>query len=256
MKKLLLIVTIMMFFGVDQMVQAKDVSFSEGSIVVPLTGYVQIHNSCDYLFEGGCLNVRSRPTTNSVILRQFRTGSVHEIDYIVWNDNRLWYHITVDSEKLFFPDRKKGEWYIAVQYTRWIGNISENSKFNYNKSIIVDLDQQTITAYEDGEVFLETFVSTGNDENETPKGTFTILRKTPSRYMQGPLPYIETKDIYDLPGVSWVMYFNSLGDSFHGTYWHNDFGRTHSHGCVNLPTDVAEILYNWTAVGTKVVIRD
>ena len=51
---------------------------------------------------------------------------------------------------------------------------------------------------------------------------------------------------YDLPGVPWVSYFYWWGVAIHGTYWHNDFGKPRSHGCVNAPTDCAKWIYRWT----------
>ena len=51
---------------------------------------------------------------------------------------------------------------------------------------------------------------------------------------------------YDLPGVPWVSYFTESGISFHGTFWHNDFGHPRSHGCVNLATAAARWIYRWT----------
>jgi lipoprotein-anchoring transpeptidase ErfK/SrfK len=51
---------------------------------------------------------------------------------------------------------------------------------------------------------------------------------------------------YDLPGVPWVSYLTDSGISFHGTYWHNDFGKPRSHGCINLPTPSARWVYLWT----------
>jgi len=51
---------------------------------------------------------------------------------------------------------------------------------------------------------------------------------------------------YDLPGVPWVCYFTEEGVAFHGTFWHNDFGRPRSHGCINLLSETAKWLYRWT----------
>jgi hypothetical protein len=34
--------------------------------------------------------------------------------------------------------------------------------------------------------------------------------------------------------------------AIHGTYWHNDFGVRRSHGCVNVPSEVAHWIYRWT----------
>jgi len=39
---------------------------------------------------------------------------------------------------------------------------------------------------------------------------------------------------YDLPGVPWNSYITEEGIAFHGTYWHNNFGKPRSHGCINL----------------------
>ncbi|MGH2524849.1 MAG: L,D-transpeptidase, partial [Anaerolineales bacterium] len=59
---------------------------------------------------------------------------------------------------------------------------------------------------------------------------------------------------YYLPSVPYVMYFY-LGYGLHGTYWHNNFGRPMSHGCVNLQTDQAGWLFNWASVGTPVNVH-
>ena len=34
--------------------------------------------------------------------------------------------------------------------------------------------------------------------------------------------------------------------ALHGAYWHNDYGRPRSHGCVNLPSEAAKFLYRWS----------
>ncbi len=90
-------------------------------------------------------------------------------------------------------------------------------------------------------------ISSGTRKTPTPRGSFRIMRKYERQRMLGPG--------YDLPNVPWVMYFRSGGYAMHGTYWHNNFGRPMSHGCVNLPTGVAAWLYRWAPSGTKVVIN-
>ena len=65
---------------------------------------------------------------------------------------------------------------------------------------------------------------------------------------------------YYLPGVPWVQFFGnaqipwSRGYSFHGTYWHNNFGHPMSHGCINMKTPDAKWLYDWAPMGTPVNI--
>ncbi|MDP3985970.1 MAG: L,D-transpeptidase, partial [Candidatus Veblenbacteria bacterium] len=40
----------------------------------------------------------------------------------------------------------------------------------------------------------------------------------------------------------------------HGAWWHNNFGKPQSHGCVNVAYEHMERLYTWAQVGTKVII--
>jgi lipoprotein-anchoring transpeptidase ErfK/SrfK len=57
-------------------------------------------------------------------------------------------------------------------------------------------------------------------------------------------------EAYELPGVPWVSYFHKTGVAFHGTYWHDNFGRMMSHGCVNMRPDEAKWLFRWTMPST------
>lgn len=111
-----------------------------------------------------------------------------------------------------------------------------------NKWIEVDLSEQTLRAWQGDKLFLETLVSTGK-WNRTPTGEFKIWSKFKYIKMSGGS---KTKGTYYyLPNVPFTMFFN--GDyGIHGTYWHNNFGMPMSHGCVNMPTKMAEIVFYWT----------
>jgi hypothetical protein len=41
-------------------------------------------------------------------------------------------------------------------------------------------------------------------------------------------------------------YPKERGFAIHGTWWHADFGKPASHGCINLPVDDARELFFWT----------
>jgi hypothetical protein len=58
--------------------------------------------------------------------------------------------------------------------------------------------------------------------------------------------FLGRPDAYDLPGVPFCTYFTTSGAAIHGAYWHNDFGHPRSHGCVNVPADVAKWVYRWS----------
>jgi hypothetical protein len=45
--------------------------------------------------------------------------------------------------------------------------------------------------------------------------------------------------------VPWVEYFEG-GYALHAAYWHDDFGRPRSHGCVNLSPIDARRIFFWT----------
>lgn len=116
------------------------------------------------------------------------------------------------------------------------------------KRLEVSLGKQSVTAYEgDMPVFLSrasTGFVTAKGQSTTPPGDWSTFYKRPSRHMAAGDP--ASAEWYDLPGVPWVSYFTTTGVSFHGTYWHNDFGTPHSHGCVNLPAAAAKWIYRWS----------
>jgi lipoprotein-anchoring transpeptidase ErfK/SrfK len=184
-------------------------------------------------------------------------GVVFEVNGSVLKEGRMWYRIQQDTD-LVHPERVRGVWYIAsdfVRVHRYPGKqFSGAATSQTGKYIVIDISSQTLTAYQGKKVFLSAHVSTGLTGTPTPKGTFTIIKKQPSRYMQGPLPGI-SKQYYDLPGVPWNLYFTSQGAAIHGAYWHSNFGAQHSHGCVNLPVKTAKLLYDWTPVETTVFVQ-
>lgn len=122
---------------------------------------------------------------------------------------------------------------------------------NAARWIEVNLSWQYLIAWQGDVRVIESYVSTGKPGFETPTGTFSILSKLESQDMAG----VIGGEYYDVPGVPWVMYFTGGGHAIHGTYWHSNFGTPMSHGCVNLPIDVAYWLYMWAPIGTPVVIH-
>ncbi len=116
------------------------------------------------------------------------------------------------------------------------------------KVIYVDLATQTLSAYQGKDLIYTFLVSTGK-WGKTPTGTFKIANKFRFIKMSGGSSALGT--YYYLPNVPYTMFFGndqisaSRGFSIHGTYWHNNFGRPMSHGCVNMKTSEAGIVYHW-----------
>jgi hypothetical protein len=116
------------------------------------------------------------------------------------------------------------------------------------KWIEVSIPRQSLVAYEGTTPVYATLVSTGvggtadpHETHATVQGTFKIYEKHLSVTMAGR----EASDPFDLRDVPFVQYFHE-GYALHGAYWHDDFGRTHSHGCVNLAPRDAAWLFKWT----------
>ncbi len=119
-----------------------------------------------------------------------------------------------------------------------------------SKWIEINLTTQTVTAYEGSMPIKSVVVSTGVARTPTVLGIYKIYRKIPSQTMSGGSQ--ASGDYYYLPNVTDVMYFYS-DYAIHGTYWHNNFGRPMSHGCVNMTLADAKWFYQWASVGTIVV---
>jgi lipoprotein-anchoring transpeptidase ErfK/SrfK len=113
--------------------------------------------------------------------------------------------------------------------------------------IDVDLSEQKLFAMKGNKLVKTFIVSTGTWATPTVVGEFRVYVKYPSADMYG--------YNYYLAAVPYVMYFYK-DYGIHGTYWHNNFGTPMSHGCVNMRTEEAKWIYEWSEVGTIVNIHD
>jgi lipoprotein-anchoring transpeptidase ErfK/SrfK len=225
-----------------------------------LTSYLEIVDACGPSPVGLCVNMRSGPGLNFNVINKLRTGIVLPIEETVTQDNLIWYKIKIESE-IQFPERVTEDWFVASgDYVRIFNDegtivTKPNNKATSTKRIVIDLSEQMIYAYDGDTLFMKAPVSTGLKDTPTPRGHFTIFKKTLSRYMQGPIAGVSDQ-YYDLPGVPWDLYFTVDGAVIHGTYWHDHFGEPWSHGCVNLSTENAKKLYFWADVGIAVIVQN
>ena len=113
--------------------------------------------------------------------------------------------------------------------------------------IDIDLSDQRLYAYEGQNIVRSFLVSTGTWQHPTPVGSYNVWIKLRYTNMRGPGYY--------LPDVPYTMYFYS-DYGIHGTYWHNNFGTPMSHGCVNMITEEAGWLYNWSYLGIPVIVHE
>ena len=172
-------------------------------------------------------------------------------------DGEAWYRI---KDELLGSDDNL-DYYIPVKHARVIP-LEETTPVSPDvnpdqKYIEVSLNDQELTAIEQGRVVLKTKISSGLDYSppgeipwKTPTGRFVVQSKMPSKHMGGG-QLIDDLEAYILPGVSWVSFFEPVtGVGFHGTHWHQNFGMPMSHGCINMKMEEARWLYRWiTPVG-------
>lgn len=170
-------------------------------------------------------------------------GSTHWVTAVNTNqvNGSIWYRIYDDHLHQYF--------YLAAEHVRLVPD-EELSPLSTDvpdslKTIYVDLTSQYVMAFEDERLVLRTRCASGTGRSQTPTGKFDTYHKGPSVHMTNDGD--PKKDLYDLPGVPWCSFFTGTGIAFHGTYWHNDFGKPRSHGCVNLPNSAAKFIYRWTS---------
>jgi hypothetical protein len=169
-------------------------------------------------------------------------------DRVVDEKGQVWYRLEDEFDE-------NSRWWVLAHHVRPI-DPREFEPINpgvQDKRIEIDLQRQRVSCYEDGVPVFQVRTATGrifNDDEGHPfdfqsqVGEYVIERKRPSRRMKGSEPAIN--DYFDLPGVPWSSYFVGSGAAIHGTYWHNDYGHTRSHGCINVTADAAKWIYRWS----------
>ena len=108
--------------------------------------------------------------------------------------------------------------------------------------IHVNLDEQTIVAYQGDTPVFASLVATGKEGYDTPSGTYRIRHKYVSITMRGEDPI---DGVYEVAEVPWTMYYHR-SYALHGAYWHDSFGKVRSHGCTNIAPADARFLFTWT----------
>lgn len=117
--------------------------------------------------------------------------------------------------------------------------------------IEIDMTNQVMYYYENGDLKLETSVVTGNlsRNHDTPEGINYVYAKQKNRILRGP------------GYASFVNYWMPVkgGIGIHDATWRDEFGgeiykTDGSHGCINTPLQKMEELYDMVSIGTPVVM--
>lgn len=119
-----------------------------------------------------------------------------------------------------------------------------------NTYVEIDYDAQHFWYYVDGSVVLDSDIVSGDmgSGHGSPDGVFKIITLVTDTTLVG--------EDYESP-VSYFMPF-AYNVGLHDADWRNSFGGdiylgAGSHGCINLPENVAESLFNQIEIGTPVI---
>jgi hypothetical protein len=106
---------------------------------------------------------------------------------------------------------------------------------------IVSLHSQRITVYDANGWILRAPVSSGRRERETPAGIFSVIQKDADHH----------SNLYDDAFMPHMQRLTWSGIALHGGPLP---GYPASHGCVRLPFDFAERLFDMTELGLRVIV--
>jgi hypothetical protein len=185
------------------------------------------------------------PKSPHIITYRLYFGTVYWVTGIVKDKNgKVWYKIPDDKWDI--------QYYVDAEHAHFvepeeIAPLSQNISLE-NKWIEILLEEQAVIAYENERPVFFARTATGarfiDGDFRTKPGNYLTNRKRPSRHMAAGDP--AAPNSYDLPGIPWICYLTESGISFHGTYWHNDYGKPRSHGCINMTPEDARWIYRWT----------
>jgi len=160
---------------------------------------------------------------------------------------------TVKSGVAVYRETTEGWWMRSNDGTSAEAGPAPQGLLPGEKWIDVSLTRQTLVALQGDTPVYATLVSTGRKakdpsdklhDHQTIQGSFRIREKHIAITMDGdgPAPGDMPYSIEDVP---YVMYFEG-SYALHGAFWHSNFGREQSHGCVNLAPLDAKQLFFWS----------
>jgi hypothetical protein len=191
-------------------------------------------------------NVRVGPGLDQKILKGWWAGRrVLLYESATASDGGVWYRVSEPPEQPMW---------VHSSLVRKVAPVKFEGARYKGRWVNINITQQIVTAYEDGTPVKVTLASTGKAKTPTELGVWKIYYRLPKQDMEG--GNLASGDYYNLKDVPYPQYFHMSGEGLHGTYWHDNFGRPMSHGCVNLSTPMSEWFYGWARIGTIVYVHN
>lgn len=190
---------------------------------------------------------------NSIYVpRTFHTSYGNDITV---SDNEYGFQIDQDGElKQLLTDLGSGT-AVTRDPVYAISGMQRNGTDDLNGSYIeVSLDNQHLWLYKDGALITETDIVSGAPKagRETYRGAWPIA------YKASPYNLSSQEYGYNVKVKYWMPFV--YGQGLHDASWQSSFGGNRyksgagSHGCINLPTDQAALIYNTIDGGYPIII--
>jgi len=174
------------------------------------------------------LNIRTGPSTENEIIGML---SQYESVRVLFEYNS-WYFIMTNDYNFGF---------ISKKYTKKLDNIF----------VIVDINVQRLYLYNNNELYYTTPITTGKDSTPSDIGLFKIWYKgTNEEIVPGHPEYT----------VNYWMPYNYNMEGLHDAPWRDAFGTqdykvSGSNGCINIPPEITDEIYEIVEIGTKVLVH-
>ena len=179
---------------------------------------------------------RWRPTSAYVVNKLYY-GTVYRVVAATVDDDGGWWYQLKDGVT-WSPGPHVPAWSVRRMPPEELAPISPGRA---DKWMQISIGAQLVTCFEGETGVFSARVGSGLPGTATPIGEHRLLWKRYTSRMIGG----SGTGRYDLPGVAFPVYFTYSGVAIHGTYWHNDYGRRHSHGCVNVTNEAAKWIFRW-----------
>lgn len=197
----------------------------------------------------GFVDELARTTNTAYTERDFVTSE----GQIVKVTGPYGYQIAKDEEKTqIIEDILSGE-DVKREPVYLLSGASRTGNDYGNTYIEVDLTNQKVYLYVDGNLIKESSCVTGcvAKGNATPPGIFPMTYKQRDAVLRGPG--------YASPVKYWMPFNRGIG--LHDASWRGNFGGTiyktnGSHGCINLPTEMAKVVYENAYQGMPVICHE
>lgn len=159
--------------------------------------------------------------------------------------------IDVAKEEEWFKEFVAGSDLKATRTPTYLIEANYKEKNDFGDTFIeISIDEQMMWYYVDGEVYVETPITSGSLANggTDPRVVFVYV-KIPNKWLNGPTWHSFVK--------YWVAIQGAIG--IHDASWRSVYGGTEylyngSHGCVNTPLEAMAKLYERVEVGTPVIV--